>query len=450
MDQSRFPPRNHHGEAQERLTLQLEEEQSGKQHKMARLWAILRNWLSENGEPLRLWLAFRLVLFVIPIFAGILIPFSEHNPLPPDYIPNPNIWMERLIRSWTRWDGGFYTTIASQGYTPIAHPGNAHIAFFPLYPHLIRAVAVVFAFGNTRYDALNISGIVISSLATLALFLGLYKLARLDYDHQTSRLSVIYLAAFPMSFFLLAIYTESLFMALAVWAFWAARKNRWLLACGLAALAVLSKNQGVLLVAALGIEYLYQIRFNPKRLDWRIFTFGLPALALAGWMGINALTFGDPLQYVKAAQDNFARFFAWPFNTLGFATEHFFNQRSPGTFLPPNYDPGYDLDSILYDYPITLAFLGVGVVALVAVWRKRVRLSYVAFFALCLAQPLFSPNRISILASLPRYLLLIFPAFLLLALLGRRWPLFHYLYLGLNLPLLGIFLARYALNYWVA
>jgi hypothetical protein len=415
-----------------------------------KLGTSLRNWLRANAEPLKLWLAFRLALFVIPVFAGFLIPFSDHNPLPPGYVPNPNIWMERLIRSWTRWDGGFYTTIASDGYTPAAHPGDAHIAFFPLYPHLIRAVAVVFALGNTRYDALNISAIIISSLASLALFVGLYKLTHLDHDHETSRLTVVYLAAFPMSFFLLAVYTEGLFMALAVWAFWAARQQRWWLAGLLAALGVLTKNQGVLLVAALGIEYLYQIKFNPRRLDWRILSFGLPVLAQLGWMGINILTFGDPFHYVKAAQETFARFFAWPTYTLRLATEHFFQQRSPGSFLPRNYDSGYDLDSILYDYPITLAFGALGLGALVMTVLKRFRLSYLVFFGLCLAQPLFSPNRVSILASLPRYLMIIFPVFILLALLGRRWPFFNYLYLGVALPLLGIFLSRYTLNYWVA
>lgn len=429
---------------------ELEELEKQDSSRWLRLWAGFQVWLSENAEPLRLWLAFRLALFAIPVFAGFLIPFSEHNPLPLGYTPSPNVWFERLVRSWTRWDSGFYIRIANEGYAASYDSGDAHIAFFPLYPHLIRAVAVVFTFGATSLDAFNIAGIVISSLATLALFVGLYQLARLDYDEHTSRLSVLYLAAFPMSFFLLAVYTESLFMALAVWAFWAARKNRWLLAGGLAALAVLSKNQGVLLVAALGIEYLYQIRFNPKRLDWRILTFGLPALAQAGWMGINILTYGDPFHYVKSAQEIFARFFAWPTYTLRLATERFFTDRSPGSILPRNYDSGYDLDSILWDYPITLAFMGLGAVSVIALWLKKFRLSYLAFFALCLAQPLFSPNRVSILASLPRYLLIIFPAFLLLALAGRRWPFFHYLYLGIGLPLLGLFLARYALNYWVS
>jgi hypothetical protein len=167
-------------------------------------------------------------------------------------------------------------------------------------------------------------------------------------------------------------------------------------------------------------------------------------------MGINILTYGDPFHYVKSAQEIFARFFAWPTYTLRLATERFFTERSPGSILPRNYDSGYDLDSILWDYPVTLAFMGLGAVSVIALWLKKFRLSYLAFFALCLAQPLFSPNRVSILASLPRYLLIIFPAFLLLALAGRRWPFFHYLYLGIGLPLLGLFLARYALNYWVS
>ena len=413
-----------------------------------RVW--VRTWASQNADPLRIWLAFRLALFIIPIFAGVLLPSSEHNPLPPGYTPNPNIWLERLIRSWTRWDGGFYTTIASDGYRPAAHPGDAHIAFYPLYPHLIRAMAVIFAFGNTRYDALNISAIIISSLATLALFLGLYRLARLDYDATTSRQSVVLLAAFPMSFFLLAVYTESLFMALAVWAFWAARQNRWLWASGLAALAVLSKNQGILLVAALGLEYLGQIRFNPRRLNWQITTFALPGLAFAGWLAINTLNFGNPFEFVKATQETFARYFAWPNDTLGLATDHFFTQRSPNTFLPRDYFSGYDLDSILYDYPIVLCFIGLGLAGVIAALTKRLRFSYLAFFLLCLLQPLTSPNRISTLASLPRYFMIIFPAYLLLALISRKWPFFYYIYLGICLPLLGIFLARYILNYWVS
>ncbi len=408
-----------------------------------------KSFLQRNADPLRLWLAFRVALFILPVFAGFLIPFSEHNPLPLRYEP-ANIWFERLVRSWTRWDSGFYTHIANEGYAASYDSGDAHIAFFPLYPHLIRALSVIFTFNHVNRDVFNIAGIFISSVATLFLFVGLYRLARLDYEPEISRRTVLYLMVFPMSFFLLAVYTEALFMALAVWAFWAARTKHWWLAGLLAALGVLTKNQGVLLVAALGFEYLWQIRFNPRKLNWQILSFVLPVLAQAGWMYVNILTYGDGFHYVQSAQRIFARFFAWPTFTMKEATKKFFEERSPGATLPINYNPGYDLDSMLWDYPITLFFFGLGLVALYFVLRKRFQVSYLIFLILCCVQPLFSPNKISLLASMPRYLMIIFPAYILLALIARRWLWLHYLYLSLGFPLLGLFLARYVLNYWVA
>jgi hypothetical protein len=46
--------------------------------------------------------------------------------------------------------------------------------------------------------------------------------------------------------------------------------------------------------------------------------------------------------------------------------------------------------------------------------------------------------------------LIIFPAFLLLALAGKHSRTFHYTYLTFSLALLGLLLARFAMWYWVA
>lgn len=407
----------------------------------------LRGWLRENAEPVQLWLAFRLALFILPVFAGILLPFAQQTPLPPDYVPAANVWLERLLRSWVRWDGGFYIGIARDGYAAATRTDDAAIAFFPLYPHLVRAVAWVLGAGTLKYTFLNVAGIIISSLATLACFVGLFRLALLDYDRRTGYLAVLYLAAFPLSFFMVAVYTESLFLALAVWAFWAARQNRWWLAASLTALAVLTKNQGVVLAFALGLEYLWQIRFKWRRINWRVvLSFGLPVAAFVAWLGLNWLTYGDPLRFVKVQEPYFARSFVWPHRTMLLATEQFFYQRSPGSFLPTGFDAG----SVLYDYPITLAFIGLALVGAWAVWRQRLRLSYLLFLTLCIVQPLASPARENWLNGMSRFLLIAFPAFMLLALAGRRWPLFHKTYLFICLPLLGLLVTRFVLNYWVA
>ncbi len=403
----------------------------------------MRNQLQQNREPLRIWLAFRLALLALPVFIGFLLPFSDKTPLPYGYTPNPNVLLDHLIRGWMRWDGGYYVDIAHYGYIFPVRSDDSAIAFFPLFPHLLRTFAVIFEFGNTHNEALYVAGIAVSTLASLACFVGLYRLALLDYDPETSRLSVAYLAAFPFAFFLLAVYTESLFIGLVIWAFWSARKDRWWWAGLWMGLAVLTKNQGILLVAALGLEYIYQRNF--RRIDLKIFSFGLPLLAFGGWLLINFLNFGDPFRYIKV-QESFARAFRSPLETLYLATQQFFTNRSPNSLLPTGYDTG----SILYDYPVTFLFMGLLVAAGWLTWRQRLRLSYLFYFALCLLQPLTQPAHDTWLAGMPRFLLISFPAFLLLAMLGRRWVFCHYLYLGLSLPLLGLFLARFVLNYWVA
>jgi Dolichyl-phosphate-mannose-protein mannosyltransferase len=391
--------------------------------------------------PVSLWFALRVACLIIPIVAGVLFPYSDGEWVAkPAHPPNPNLWMERLIRTWVHWDGGFYNIIAREGYI-----GDAHAAFFPLYPHLIRWFAWLFAFGNTRYDAINIAGIILSSVAALGVFILLYRLAREDYDEETAKLTVLYLAAFPVSFYFFAVYTEAIFLLLIVGAFLLARRQYWLWAMVLTALAVLCKNQGILVCVALAVEYL-----NQRKWDWRrIFSktglyFLLPIGAFAGWLGYNAIAFGNPLKFI-GAQNSFERSFAFPWETLRLAHRRFFEFKGTNTLLPP----GMVQDSIIYDYPITLFFVLVFLVGCYVAWRKGIRLSYIVLFGLCLFQPLTSPNKTIILLGMPRYILIIFPAFMLLALAGKRWTWLHYLYLAISLPLGGLLLARLALNYWV-
>ncbi len=410
-----------------------------------KLLSSLRSWLTEYAEPLKLWLAFRIVLFILPFFATLLFPFQNRELIPPEAL-TPSLWADRLLRSWARWDGGWYIDLANFGYAAPDRQEIGYIVFFPLYSHLVRAVAFLFTFGKFSYTALNIAGIIVSSLATLACFVGLFKLARLDYDDETSRYAVIYMAAFPMAFFMLAVYTEALFMALAVWAFWAGRQQRWWLAGLLTGLAILTKNQGLILVGALGLEYLHQIGFNPLKINRRILAFGLPILAFGGWLLINVQTCGDAFCYLRV-QSHFNHFPTNPLDTFRLATEKFFLlQPDTSTFLTRDYEPR----SIHYDYLFLWAFIGLTLFGIFAVWKQRLRLSYLVFLALCVVQPMNYPAKDDWLASMPRYLMIAFPAYFLLALLGRRSKVFHYSYLGLSLPLLGLFLTRFALNYWVA
>ncbi|HEX2910638.1 MAG TPA: mannosyltransferase family protein [Chloroflexia bacterium] len=408
----------------------------------AKLETRLKTFWRSDKEPLTLWLIWRILLFLLPVAALLILPG-----LPA--ILNPYIkvvWVDHTFGTWVRWDGIWYLQIAGQGYA-----SDQLAAFYPLYPFLVRAVAAPFTFNNPSYEVLSIAGVLVSSLAALAAFVFLYRLALMDYDRKTARLSLLYLSAFPMAFFLFAVYTESLFLALAAGAFFAARHNRWFLALVLAALAVLTKNQGIVLVGALLVEFIWQLRGKPVRFDRRLLYFGLPALVFGDWLALNALIYGTPFKFLQVNQTYWKHRFMWPWEAAGTAFDHFLHPTdgSTGTTTWQSADQIQGNLRFL-DYPLTLAFVILLIVAIWATWKGYLRLSYLIFFAGCLVLPLTSPIEDFPLLSMPRYMLIIFPAFFLLAQAGKRWPVVHYLYLFFSLPLLIFLSVSFTLWYWIA
>ncbi len=146
-----------------------------------------------------------------------------------------------LVNVWFRWDTGWYLHLAAFGYIP--NSGNT--TFMPLYSWLIRGLVILT--GNYLFAAL-----IISNLAGLAVFFLLYKVANLEGSNsRTSLTVVVFFALFPTAFFLFAAYTESTFLAL-VLGFWlAARRKAWLLAGLLGGWATLCRIQGVILSGVL-------------------------------------------------------------------------------------------------------------------------------------------------------------------------------------------------------
>ena len=106
-------------------------------------------------------------------------------------------------------------------------PGQqSNVAFFPLYPNLIRVVHYLVPLSGDAGWLLV--GITVSNAALVVALIYLYQLVRLDFDQSTAARTVLYLCVFPTTLFLSAVYSESLFLALIVSAFYYARSGRWL------------------------------------------------------------------------------------------------------------------------------------------------------------------------------------------------------------------------------
>src|SRR5829696_9829262 len=108
-----------------------------------------------------------------------------------------------FINPWFGWDTISYLGIAIMGYRP-----DASIAFMPLYPVLIRLASPLFD-GNHLLAALALS----TFFCIIALIL-MYELFAATYPQAIARDAVVLFLTFPTAFFLLAGFTESLFIAL--------------------------------------------------------------------------------------------------------------------------------------------------------------------------------------------------------------------------------------------
>lgn len=172
-----------------------------------------------------------------------------------------------FINMWSRWDADWYLKIAKEGYS--YEPGaSSTTAFFPLYPLTIRVVHR--ALFLPSHDAgWAFSGILVSNAALLAALIYLVRLVRLDFDQATARRAALYLCVFPSTLFLSAVYTESLFLLTIIAAFYYGRRGRWFVASLIGAASALCRPPGFLLCIALAFEYLAQRKFN-----WRAIRAG--------------------------------------------------------------------------------------------------------------------------------------------------------------------------------
>lgn len=333
----------------------------------------------------------------------------------------PGYWrasQKSWIDMWARWDVGWYFGIALRGYEYV--PGEqSNVAFLPLFPLVLR----LFSFGSQNREILVITGWIFSNLATLVAFYFLYRLTLLDYSLVTARRTIWLLAFFPTSYYLSVPYSEGLFLALTVTAFYAARKRFWLIAGLLAGLSAATRVSGILLIMPLAWEW-YQQR--PRR--WlSVWPLVLIPMGLAAYMLYLDLNFGDPLLF-STVRANWGR-------TLS-ATGVMDNIIQ--LFTAPDPLQRAQAAALELSFAVLSIFLFINVL-------RRQRLSYGLFAGYSIAVPLASIR----VVSYSRYMMVTFPLFIAMAQIFSRPALYRLALFAMGL-LQFVMVTRWTLWYWVA
>ncbi len=302
-------------------------------------------------------------------------------------------WANDLAAPFARFDSVWFLTIAEDGYFTDSLP-----AFFPLYPLLVKVV------GYVTVEPL-IAGVLVSLVAMFAALVVVHRLVALELGEELARPTVLLVAFAPMAFYLSAVYSESLFLALSVGSFYMGRRRRWVWAGALGALAALTRSAGVVMVVPLLLLYLFGPdrdedgpRVRPDILWIALVPLGL--VAFGAYLGLER----DDVFAMFGAQDAWGREFVAPFAGIW-----------EGIAAPFTGDRNNFWE---------LGWLVFAAIAVVGCFR-RLPAAYGAYALVALAIPLSYPVDDYPLTSLSRFIAVLFPLWMWVALWTTERRLFR-------------------------
>jgi 4-amino-4-deoxy-L-arabinose transferase-like glycosyltransferase len=367
----------------------------------------------------------KLAILGFGVFAATVIAGQQLGPGPAGF-----------LQIWNYWDAPHYLDLAVLGYRATdpgvetiegyqrAFPGDLplYIVFFPLFPWLVGAV-------NTLLHEPLVSAFIVSTVASLFVAPLLYRLVRADEGPRAALLAAWFLLIFPTAYFLHIGYTESLFLALVLGSFLAARTDRWWLAGLLGGLAALTRVNGLVLIPALATDAWLAWDSDPRhriRAEW--LAIGLVAVGFGGYLALNQIVYGDAFAFLQIQREHWSKELAPPWQGISGIVQYITDSRHP-------------IDEIKYGWS-ELAFIALGLAGTV-VAALRFRPSWFVWMAGNWL--LFTST--SFVLSVPRYSLTLFPLFAWFAVLGRRPAVAVGLSL-VSIGLLGYFASEFAVGRW--
>lgn len=391
---------------------------------------------------LLVFLSFRVLTLVVALLMARDVP-SERPPLlrwdPVRQVGNPSgetyesslppdAPLADLMSPWRRYDTAWYIRNAMLGYSP-----NTSIAFPTLYSILIRAAAP-FTSGNWVLAA-----VLVANVFCVASFVLLFKLIqRLFGDDGLATRTLIILSAFPTGFFLYTGYTEPIFLAFTLGALLSALDRRWWLVVPLAFLAALTRLQGAVLCLPLAWIAFRQVREGGL---WRAPAALLSRAAALAAAPLGTLAFLIYLRVSNLGSLDEAFAIGWKLSSEmpWVSVVKFFERWQQGIVPEHEFNNAFILlVMIVLSFVVTFRF-------------KREYALYVwsSLFVIMLRYHFGEDLEGAQFESVFRYVLLLFPCFIVLAmLLRRRWALLLYLIVSLQWQL--YLLDRFIHWRWVA
>ena len=365
----------------------------------------------------------RIATFLFAAISVGLVPLRSHDFLGgtyDHYSQNPLFW------GWGNFDGEHYLSIVQKGY------GQLQQAFFPGFPLLIRYTTSLF--GLASENILTV-GLLISNLSFLSALFLLRKIILLDYSSKVAHYALLSAIVFPTSFYFGSFYTESTFLLLLLTSVYCIRQKKWLLAGIFGGIASSFRLVGIFLLPMAIVEF-YLMRKEQKKAQLSsLLAFFLFPSGLAAYMIYLQLSQGDPLMFYSL-QTIVGEHRETQIITLPQVFWRYLKMLGSFRFDPTYFSIGMELFCAVF-----------GVLLLIVGYIRKIRTSYLVFGFLGLMLPTFTGS----FSSLPRYILVLFPFYVIIGeYASSRGLLFKYIYYCISLLLLFVETMLFFRGYWVA
>ena len=326
-----------------------------------------------------------------------------------------------LFDLWVQWDATRFLVAADLGYEGPGSFANSY-AFFPFFPLAVRALGFLGIAGP-------LAGLLISAVSSWVALTFLFKLAEEDEGAGAGRRAALYLAVFPTAVFLIAPYSEAMFLAGAIPAFYYARRGRWHLVGLPAALAMGTRFAGVFLLLGLVAEAFRQKDLTLRDAAAAGLSVIIGLLPLLGYAAFLAQVKGDPFYFVTDQRLGWGRTFVGPIASLMNTIDRWDDPTQSTSFL------------LAYRVEVIGAVVGIAFVAWAVTKREW---GYAVFMGSLLAVLLTSTEYFSI----PRILLTFFPAFIFMAGATATRPRLHDAYLMVSTTVAALGVIVYTRGSW--
>ena len=336
-------------------------------------------------------LRYLFLMFLASRIALILVGITAHSFVETGYGKQFSWSSYKWLDIWGVWDSFWYMDIVQNGYSTLGSipesPDQTNFPFFPLYPLLMKVLGWIM--GGEYF----IAGLIVSNLCLLGACYLLYRLVETESDTKTARRCVKYLFLFPVSFIFSGVFTESLYLCLTLLCFYLAKRRQWWLAGMAGMLLSATRTLGVLIVLPLAFEYLRSHQFKLRAIRWNVLFLALVPLGLMAFSIYSYRETGDFL-YFKTNQAAWNRQILSPVTVLWRALWRGMSEPHAKTLLEFCF--------------------GLGTLLLLTFGYKKIGFAYWLLGMYSVVIPLAAG-----IDSIPRYVLPIFPLFIVLAKLGQ-------------------------------